>query len=175
MNKPKGGLFIDEAYSLVKDTLGSTDFGQEAIETLLKSMEDYRDDLVVIAAGYPDKMAGFLSSNPGLRSRFPRVIEFPDYSSEELVKIFHLEATRNGYVLDPDAQNAVIEEIKRRWEQRGADYANARDVRNLFEQVIGKQADRVSQSKRIIKQALTTICEADIRLAWRMPEPQVVS
>jgi stage V sporulation protein K len=165
LNKPKGGLFIDEAYSLVKDTLGSTDFGQEAIETLLKSMEDYRDDLVVIAAGYPDKMAGFLSSNPGLRSRFPRVIEFPDYSSEELVKIFHLEATRNGYVLDPDAQNAVIEEIKRRWEQRGADYANARDVRNLFERVVGKQADRVSKLKRITQKALTTISERDITLA----------
>jgi SpoVK/Ycf46/Vps4 family AAA+-type ATPase len=168
-------LFIDEAYSLVKDTAGSSDFGQEAIEILLKSMEDYRDDLVVIAAGYPDRMASFLSSNPGLRSRFPRMIEFPDYSPEELVNIFHREATSNGYVLDSDAQNTIIGEIKRRWEQRGADYANARDVRNLFERVIAKQADRISQSKRITKQALTTICEADIRLACSKPEPQVVS
>jgi Holliday junction resolvasome RuvABC ATP-dependent DNA helicase subunit/uncharacterized tellurite resistance protein B-like protein len=176
IEQAKGGvLFIDEAYSLVKDNSGSTDFGQEAIEILLKSMEDYRDDLVVIAAGYPDRMASFLSSNPGLRSRFPRMIEFPDYSPEELVDIFQREATSNGYVLDPNAQNTIREEIKRRWEQRGADYANARDVRNLFERVIAKQADRVSQSKRITKQSLTTLCEVDIRYACSKPEPQVVS
>ena len=92
------------------------------------------------------------------------------------MNIFHREATSNGYVLDPNAQNAITGEIKRRWEQRGADYANARDVRNLFERVIAKQADRVSQSgKRITKQALTMICEADVRLACSKPELQVVS
>jgi len=143
IDQAKGGiLFIDEAYALAKDS--ENDFGQEAIEVLLKAMEDHRDDLVIIAAGYTDRMAKFLGSNPGLRSRFPRVVSFPDYSAEELEEIFRREANRNQYRIADEAGTALKSEIERVWKQRGPDFANARDVRNLFERVVSSQANRVS-------------------------------
>jgi len=164
IDQAKGGiLFIDEAYALVKDS--ENDYGQEAIEVLLKAMEDYRDDLVIIAAGYTDRMANFLGSNPGLRSRFPRVVSFPDYLAEELEEIFRREANRNRYRIADEAETALKGEMERLWKQRRPDFANARDVRNLFERVISNQANRVSGSSTITTEVLSTISEADIRLA----------
>jgi hypothetical protein len=164
IDQAKGGiLFIDEAYSLAKES--ENDFGSEAIEVILKSMEDLRDDLVVIAAGYTDRMAKFLGSNPGLRSRFPKVIVFPDYSVEEMEEIFRRESGRSSYQIDDRAGPALRGALDSLWQKRGSDFANARDVRNLFERVVSMQADRVSRSTRITTKALTTITEADIQLA----------
>jgi SpoVK/Ycf46/Vps4 family AAA+-type ATPase len=164
IDQAKGGiLFIDEAYALAKES--ENDFGSEAIEVILKSMEDFRDDLVVIAAGYTDRMAKFLGSNPGLRSRFPKVIIFPDYSVDEMEEIFRRESDHSRYQIDDDAGPSLRGALDGLWQKRGSDFANARDVRNLFERVVSMQADRVSRSSRITTKALTTITEADIRLA----------
>jgi SpoVK/Ycf46/Vps4 family AAA+-type ATPase len=164
IEQAKGGvLFIDEAYALAKES--ENDFGSEAIEVILKSMEDNRADLIVIAAGYTDRMATFLGSNPGLRSRFPKVIVFPDYAIDELEEIFLRETERTRYEVDSKARSFLRQELERLWQNRGVDFANARDVRNLFERVVAMQADRISQSARITTKALTTIVEADIRLA----------
>jgi len=160
----KGGvLFIDEAYSLAKDS--ENDFGHEAIEILLKAMEDCRDELVVIAAGYGDKMTAFLESNPGLRSRFPRVIWFPDYSAGELVEIFCRIADQNRYVISDNARSILQTEMAHLREKKGPSFANARDVRNLFERVISMQADRVGSLKVVSDAELTTITETDVNLA----------
>lgn len=164
IDQAKGGiLFIDEAYALAKES--ENDYGQEAIEVVLKSMEDYRDDLVIIAAGYADRMAKFLGSNPGLRSRFPRVVSFPDYSTEELEEIFRRVASHSGYRIAGEAETVLKGEMERLWQQRGPDFANARDVRNLFERVVAMQANRVGGSSTITTEVLTTITEADVRLA----------
>ncbi len=167
IDQAKGGiLFIDEAYALARDQqTASNDFGQEAIEVILKGMEDYRDDLVIIAAGYTDRMEKFLGSNPGLRSRFPRVISFPDYSAEDLEEIFRRVANRSRYRIADEAETVLKGEIERLWQQRGPDFANARDVRNLFERVVASQANRVSGSSKITTELLTTITAADVRLA----------
>jgi SpoVK/Ycf46/Vps4 family AAA+-type ATPase len=162
IDQAKGGiLFIDEAYALAKRS--DNDFGQESIEVILKSMEDYRENLVVIAAGYTNRMNEFLESNPGLRSRFPRVVSFPDYSPAELEEIFRREAGRSGYRIVSEAEPILKGIMERLWHQKGADFANARDVRNLFERVVAMQANRVSRSTSITKKLLTTITEADVR------------
>ena len=128
IEQAKGGiLFIDEAYALAKDS--ANDYGQEAIEVILKAMEDHRDELVVIVAGYTDRMEGFLASNPGLRSRFPRMVTFPDYPAEELEEIFRREARRTQYRIADEAGAALKGELERLWQQRGPNFANARDVR----------------------------------------------
>lgn len=172
IDSAKGGvLFIDEAYALTKDSGTSNDFGPEAIEVILKSMEDCREDLVVIAAGYTDRMSTFLGSNPGLRSRFPRVVTFPDYSVPELEEIFRREADRNQYRIDGGAMSALKEAVTGLWRSRGPDFANAREVRNLFEHVVAMQANRISQSARITTGMLTTIMEADIR-GCLLPAPR---
>jgi SpoVK/Ycf46/Vps4 family AAA+-type ATPase len=164
VDQAKGGiLFIDEAYALAKAS--DNDFGQEAIEVILKSMEDCRDNLVVIAAGYTNRMNEFLGSNPGLNSRFPRVVPFPDYSPAELEEIFRRQAGHNSYHLAEGVEPILKGEMERRWQQRGSDFANARDVRNLFERVVAKQANRVSRSTSITEKVLTTITEADVREA----------
>ena len=164
IDQAKGGiLFIDEAYALTKET--ENDFGSEAVEIILKSMEDLRDDLIVIAAGYTDKMAKFLGSNPGLRSRFPKVVIFPDYSVDEMEEIFRRESDRSRYRIDDKANPSLRKALDLLWQNRGSDFANAREVRNFFERVISIQADRVSKSARITTKALTTITEADIELA----------
>lgn len=137
-----GVLFIDEAYALANG--GQTDFGRDAIATLLKRMEDNRDRLVVILAGYSDEMNAFLDSNPGLRSRFSRNIEFPDYTVENLCDIFADMALRYDYELGPDVYGALGVIIKRAVE--GANprtFGNGRFVRNLFERVLENQAERL--------------------------------
>lgn len=138
-----GVLFIDEAYSLT--SRGDQDFGAEAIETLLKMMEDYRSDLVVIVAGYTEHMASFVNANPGLRSRFARYIHFPDYGAHELAEIFSRLASGAGYRLAPDVTAALparFESFVR--QSNAAVLGNARFVRNLFEKALGRHANRIA-------------------------------
>jgi stage V sporulation protein K len=154
-----GILFIDEAYSLVKD---HEDFGQEAIETLLKRMEDDRDRLIVIVAGYPDEMERFLRSNPGLQSRFSRRIDFPDYTSLELSRIFGRMCRRNGLTLTPALREKVIHHFDHLSRERGEHFGNARLVRNCFEGVINAQANRLAQSAQVDATALSCLEPADL-------------
>lgn len=143
IEKSLGGiLFIDEAYSLAVNT-SENDFGKEAIDTLLKAMEDHREDFVVIVAGYSKLMPNFLASNPGLKSRFNKVIEFDDYCGEELVSIFHSFLQRNDYTITSDADLIVKEYLDMLYEQRDDNFGNARDVRNIFEKIITRQANRI--------------------------------
>jgi hypothetical protein len=154
-----GVLFIDEAYSLVKS---QEDFGDEAIETLLKRMEDNRDRLIVIVAGYPNEMERFVRSNPGLQSRFSRFIEFPDYSPFELCRIFGLMCRRNGMVLSPALREKVMHHFQFLWSERGEHFGNARLVRNCFEAVITAQANRLAASESVDALALTRLEAEDL-------------
>jgi type VII secretion ATPase EccA len=156
-----GVLFIDEAYSLVPGY--STDFGGEAIATLLKRMEDDRDRLVVILAGYGDEMKTFIDSNPGLQSRFNRYIHFDDYSSDELVDIFKLYAKQNDYIIDNEAINAVTRKIENAVSNKDKNFGNARFVRNIFEKSIANQASRLAAQANISKTDLQTLTAEDIK------------
>ena len=148
-----GVLFIDEAYTLTNGK-GQGDFGQEAVDTLLKGMEDHRDDLVVIVAGYTELMEEFLDSNPGLRSRFNKFINFEDYTAEEEVEILINNCKKQEYMLSRDA----LEEARRFFTERVANkpegYANARDVRNYLEKAISNQATRIVGLKDVDKNIL---------------------
>jgi len=156
-----GILFIDEAYSLTDR--GAQDFGQEAVDTLLKRMEDLRDRLVVIVAGYPEKMAHFIASNPGLESRFTRFLCFPDYSVEELHEIFVYFARSEGYIVQSEALAPLRELLASRHAARSSRFGNAREVRNLFEEAITRQALRLSALERCPSQdELQTLMVADI-------------
>lgn len=137
-----GVLFIDEAYSLVVGK-GDSDFGQEAIDILLKAMEDFRSDLVVIVAGYPDLMKEFISSNPGLQSRFTRYVHFADYSVAEMVQIFQGFAKKSGYMISPEALDRFMQICKRVHLCRNENFGNARTIRTFFEQSIQNQANRI--------------------------------
>jgi stage V sporulation protein K len=138
-----GVLFIDEAYALTRaGPYGRQDFGPEAVETLLKRMEDYRHRLVVIVAGYPRLMDEFLNSNPGLRSRFAREIDFPDYSTHELLAITAKFAAENQYVLTEDADEVLTRIFERA--RRGEGFGNARFARTIFEQALNAQALRLA-------------------------------
>ncbi|HRK24717.1 MAG TPA: AAA family ATPase, partial [Beijerinckiaceae bacterium] len=136
-----GVLFVDEAYTL--NGAGSNDFGQEAIDTLLKEMEDKRERLAVIIAGYTDEIAGFIDSNPGLKSRFSRTITFEDYTPEEMMDIFSRLAVAQGYSLDEAAREALLARFSDMYATRAKDFGNGRSVRQLFEQVLERQAGRV--------------------------------
>ena len=138
-----GVLFIDEAYTLSKPD-SPNDFGQEAIDTILKEMEDNRDDFVVIVAGYPEPMKTFINSNPGLQSRFNKYIEFPDYSADEMMQIFDKICNQYDYIAGDevkDKMNSIIDEIVA---HKYETFANARTVRNLFEKIIVNQANRLA-------------------------------
>ena len=136
-----GILFIDEAYTLAMNKEG--DFGQEAIDTLLKIMEDHRDELIVIVAGYTDRMDEFLDSNPGLRSRFSKYIAFEDYSNEELLQIFKGYCQEQDYHLEQGLEIKLIEKFAGLRHAEGDNFGNARTVRNYFERVISNQANRI--------------------------------
>ena len=154
-----GILFIDEAYSLAGQ---GQDYGQEAIETLLKQMEDHRDDFVVIVAGYTEKMKHFLASNPGLRSRFTRFLSFSDYTPEELIAIFELFCQRNGYNLSVEAKDKLKTLFTAAYMSRDETFGNARDVRTVFERAIENLANRVVSLTTIDGHALITIETEDI-------------
>ena len=155
-----GVLFIDEAYTLVKG--GKEDFGAEAIATLLKRMEDDRDRLIVILAGYTDEMRAFIESNPGLRSRFTRTIEFPDYTAEELEVIFLRLAERNPYRLTTNAMRALRARLAREIAAKDRTFGNGRFARNLFERAIERQATRLADAVELSGEVLEQITEADM-------------
>ncbi len=167
IEKAMGGvLFIDEAYSLSKkdDT-----FGEEAIDTLLKAMEDRRDDFVVIVAGYTDPMKKFIESNPGLKSRFNKYIEFPDYTVDELMSIFEMNCRKYDYVIEEDAKKHVRELISLKKLEQRENFANAREVRNLFEKIITKQARRVALLENPTHEEMTMILMEDINVTDETP------
>jgi ATP-dependent Clp protease ATP-binding subunit ClpA len=154
-----GVLFIDEAYSLVAG--GKSDFGSEAIATLLKRMEDARDRIVVIVAGYSDEMRRFVRSNPGLESRFTKFIEFPNYSIEELVSIFDSIAKKNQFTCSSKAHELVLKTIEAA-AQDGHVSGNARYVRNLFDEVRERMARRVMKIENASISQLQTIEAEDV-------------
>ncbi len=158
-DKAEGGvLLIDEAYALARG--GPNDFGREAIDTIVKVIEDRRDSLVVIAAGYPDEMAEFIGANPGLASRFPKSIFFPDYDNDELWAIFTSIGEKAGYHPDADAEAKV-----RAWFEsvpRDKGFGNGRLARNLFEDAVARQASRVVDMKDPTDDQLTSLAAADI-------------
>ncbi len=155
-----GVLFVDEAYTLVGG--GSGDFGPEAIATLLKRMEDDRDRLVVVLAGYTRNMEEFIASNPGLKSRFSRFVEFPDYTAEELMSIFLSFVRQNQYKCTQGAAAALRRRIEEAVASRNSDFGNARFVRNLFEKVIESQAARLSGVAPLTAEMLEQISTADV-------------
>lgn len=160
----KGGvLFIDEAYSLTPNG-SQSDYGSEAIEVLLKAMEDQRGDLVVIVAGYTNEMDTFLNSNPGLKSRFNKFIHFVDYTPEELLDIFLLMSNKNGYKLSDDANSELKKLITVIYDNKTENFANARIIRNMFESVIQIQANRVIEIKSPSKDELQEITVEDINI-----------
>lgn len=153
-----GMLLIDEAYALARG--GENDFGREAIDTLVKLMEDHRDDLAIVAAGYPEEMADFIDANPGLKSRFTRTVHFPDYTTDELIVIFVKLGDRHRYHLSDDALARVRELVDAEPRTRG--FGNARFVRNLFETAVGHQAVRVVALSDPSDEQLTTLTADDI-------------
>ena len=158
-----GVLFIDEAYSLARGADQGNDFGQEAIDTLLKAMEDHRDEFVVIVAGYTKPMKTFIHSNPGLQSRFNKFIEFPDYSVEELLAIFDLNCRKYQYVPDKEARDQVKTLLMLRKAQTPENFANAREVRNLFESIITNQARRIAALENPTPEEMQRIKVEDLR------------
>jgi SpoVK/Ycf46/Vps4 family AAA+-type ATPase len=138
-----GVLFIDEAYSLSKGEQAEWDYGSEAVEVLIKRMEDYRDELVLIVAGYPEPMEKFINSNPGLKSRFSTYILFDDYIPEEMLAIFKVFCERENYVPDEDAVDRALASMQHNYGERDSTFGNARFVRNLFESAIRNQALRL--------------------------------
>jgi SpoVK/Ycf46/Vps4 family AAA+-type ATPase len=156
-----GILFIDEAYMLKPEGSGN-DFGQEAIDTLLKRMEDDRERLVVIAAGYTDEMETLIRSNPGLKSRFNRYFNFGDYEPAELAEIFRRLVAKKGYKVEPEAEKLTLDILEQAFETRDKSFGNGRFVRNLFEKMVQVQADRISTLASISEEELLTIRQADV-------------
>jgi len=157
-----GVLFIDEAYSLARTDSQEDIFGKEAIETVLKGMEDHRDDLVVIVAGYPDEMAKFFSSNPGLKSRLNRFIDFEDYSPDELFQIFNNLATRAQYKISASAAERLQVVLLHAFENKDRNFGNGRFARNIFQASIQRLATRLVRLARVTDDDLMTIEAADI-------------
>jgi SpoVK/Ycf46/Vps4 family AAA+-type ATPase len=153
-----GTLLIDEAYALARG--GENDFGLEAVDTIVKFMEDHRDDLSIVAAGYPAEMQELIDSNPGLKSRFTRTIHFPDYDTDELVAIFELISAKQEYHLDESGRLRLSTVIGA--EPRGRGFGNGRFVRNLFEAAVGHQALRLADTDELSDEQLTTLTADDI-------------
>lgn len=161
-----GVLFIDEAYSLVPEDGNGADYGQEAISTLLKRMEDYRDRLVVIIAGYKDEMQRFIDSNPGIQSRFTRYVDFPDYTGEELAQIFKMYMKKNQYTLTPDAEEFLKEKFDLAVKTKTRNFGNARYARNVFEKSIQHQANRLGGRTNLSEKELTELTLDDINTGF---------
>ncbi|MBP5232273.1 MAG: AAA family ATPase, partial [Planctomycetes bacterium] len=166
-----GVLFIDEAYALAPEGAGN-DYGQEAIDTLLKAMEDHRGDLVVIVAGYTDQMARFLNSNPGLRSRFNNFIEFPDYTCDELTEMFKRQGASRGLECTPECLESVREHYRRLLAAHPHNFGNGRDVRNLLEKAMLAQTERLTAMPKEARtaQALSQLTPADVAKCVAAPE-----
>ena len=159
IEKAMGGvLFVDEAYAL--NGKSENDFGQEAIDTLLKAMEDHRDDLVVIVAGYTDLMDKFIHSNPGLESRFNRFLLFEDYSLDELMAIFKMRCGK-GYTLSPEAEPLVRDYIAEE-SADGDGFGNARGVRNIFEHILVAQNNRLAKMESVTREDLMMLLPEDV-------------
>lgn len=163
IQKALGGvLFIDEAYALSSHD-NANDFGREAIETLLKGMEDHRADLIVIVAGYTELMGDFIHSNPGLESRFNKYFYFEDYTGEQLLEIFLSMCGKNGYSLSGEAENDIRELLRGLYEERDENFGNARDVRNLFERAVARQSDRVAGLESPSREQLMELTSDDLK------------
>ncbi len=172
VEKALGGiLFIDEAYALTSQT-GQNDFGHEAIEVILKCMEDHRDQLIVIVAGYQDLMEEFIHSNPGLASRFNKYFLFEDYNGAQLMQIFTALCEKNGYQPDEETRTHAEDYFNRLFEQRDENFGNARDVRNIFEAMIVAQSDRVSQLENPTVDDLMQVTREDFRIAAEEDEDE---
>jgi len=156
-----GVLFIDEAYALTENR-GENDFGQEAVDTLLKAMEDNRDDFVVIVAGYPDLMEGFVNSNPGLKSRFTRFIEFQDYTVDELMAIFARFCKKAGFTCTEEATEKIREYFTFAVATKTENFANARFARNTFEQLVANQANRIAAMEEYTDEELMQLTIDDL-------------
>ncbi|MEC5395906.1 AAA family ATPase [Bergeyella sp. RCAD1439] len=155
-----GILFIDEAYALVGEN--KDDFGKEAVATLIKRMEDNRDKLVLIVAGYSEEMKTFIDTNPGFKSRFNRYIHFPDYTPDEMIRIFELLCSNSEYTISPNAKSHLTEVFKQLYENKTKDFGNGRLVRNIFEKSIENQSNRIVLADTLTKEILTTIETEDI-------------
>ncbi|MEO6125718.1 MAG: AAA family ATPase [Ilumatobacteraceae bacterium] len=153
-----GMLLIDEAYSLARG--GADDFGREAIDTLVKFMEDHRDDIGIVAAGYPTEMQEFVDTNPGLKSRFTKTINFADYTDDELIRIFENLGEKNHYALTDDARLKLRAILAATSRDRG--FGNARLIRNLFEEAVGRQAQRLASWEEPTDEQLTTLIADDL-------------
>lgn len=156
-----GVLFIDEAYTLAPEG-SKNDFGQEAIDTLLKRMEDYRDRLVVIVAGYSEEMSRFIDSNPGLKSRFNRYFYFEDYQPEELLTIYQNLCEQKHFKLDSSSQQILLDKFTKMYSIRDKSFGNGRLVRNIFEKTVEKQANRLVKLSEITSEIMITILAEDI-------------
>ncbi|HOS41784.1 MAG TPA: AAA family ATPase [Spirochaetota bacterium] len=156
-----GVLFIDEAYSLVPED-GGKDFGAEAIDAILKRMEDYRDRLVVIVAGYTDEMKRFIESNPGLKSRFSRYFYFDHYKPDDLMKIFDISCTNVRFTVTDTARKKLAAQLEALYEKRDRSFGNGRLVRNIFEKIVERQANRIAGITPLTDEILCTLTEEDI-------------
>jgi SpoVK/Ycf46/Vps4 family AAA+-type ATPase len=159
-----GILFIDEAYTLIPAD-GGKDFGKEAVDTLLKRMEDNRERLVVIVAGYNDEMARFIGSNPGLQSRFSRYFTFMDYTPEEMLEIFSRMADANKFKIQEDAREKLLKYFTWKYQSRTKNFGNARLVRNLFEEIVRLQSSRLAEMDEITDADLVTLTLYDVEKA----------
>ena len=173
IEKALGGvLFIDEAYAL--NSKSENDFGQEAIDTLLKAMEDHRDDLIVIVAGYDGLMDRFIHSNPGLESRFNRYLHFDDYNIDEMLAILDLDLRKGQYQFTDDAREAARAYILAA-NTSSISFGNARGVRNIFERLLVTQANRLSQCESVTKEDLMTITAEDVQAARDTDEKMIAA
>jgi SpoVK/Ycf46/Vps4 family AAA+-type ATPase len=159
-----GVLFIDEAYSLTRSK-SDNDYGVECVATLLKAMEDHRDSLIVIVAGYVDLMRSFLDSNPGLRSRFTKEVQFPDYTADDLWRIFSRIVDMNGYKLAAEAVQVARARIVGVYERKTENFGNAREMRTLFEAAVQAQANRLVSQTDFSPEQLQLLQSADIPAA----------
>jgi len=160
-----GVLFVDEAYGLSQNAFGN-DYGAEAVNTLLKRMEDHREDLAVVVAGYTEPMKIFIESNPGLRSRFNRYFHFNHFTPAELFQIFESFCSKSDFIISDDAKEKLSDTFDLLYESKNESFGNARVVRNLFEKCVQNQANRIVKLKKITNKVLKTLTEEDI------PEPK---